>query len=62
MMRRSRLVLTAACVLFLAGSATAIAAFSKTASASQTISSRNLGASMRPSSAIWAATRYRWKA
>jgi len=44
MMRRSRLVLTATCVLFLAGSATAIAAFSKTASASQTISSRNLGA------------------
>jgi hypothetical protein len=44
MRRRSRLVVTAACAVFLAGSATAIASFSKTASASQTISSRNLGA------------------
>jgi len=44
MRRRWRLVVTAACAVFLAGSATAIAAFSKTASASQTISSLNLGA------------------
>ncbi len=44
MTRRSQVVATAACAVFLAGSATAIAAFSKTAAAAQTISSRNLGA------------------
>ena len=44
MRRRTRLIAACACAVLLAGSATALAAFSNTASAAQTISSRNLGA------------------
>jgi hypothetical protein len=42
--RRGQIVAAAACAMLLAGSATALAALSKTASASQSISSRNLAA------------------
>jgi hypothetical protein len=43
MMRSARVAAAAAALVLLAGTATAIAAFTKTASASQTVSSRNLG-------------------
>jgi hypothetical protein len=42
--RRGRIAAAGACLIVLAGSATAFAAFSNTTSASQSISSRNLGA------------------
>jgi hypothetical protein len=42
--RRGRLAVAGACVVLLGGSATALAAFSTTTSASQSVSSRNLGA------------------
>ncbi|HEY7257461.1 MAG TPA: hypothetical protein VH459_00250 [Gaiellales bacterium] len=44
MRRRGRIVAAGACAVLLAGSATALAAFASSTSASQTISSRNLGA------------------
>jgi hypothetical protein len=43
MMRSARVAAAAVALVLLAGTATAIAAFTKTASASQTVSSRNLG-------------------
>lgn len=44
MRRRARLAVAGACVVLLVGAATALAAFSTTTSASQPVSSRNLGA------------------
>jgi len=44
MMRSARIAMTAVALILMAGTASAIAAFTKTASGSQTISSRNLGA------------------
>jgi hypothetical protein len=44
MMRSARIATAAVALILLAGTATAIAAFTKTASGSQTVSSRNLGA------------------
>lgn len=44
MMRSARILATVVAIVLLAGTATAVAAFTKAASASQTVSSRNLGA------------------